>query len=382
MAALALAARLASAALATAAVSVFPSLDGAGLLTFSPGGLPLPHPSLSATALTALTAWDGAFFGRAASRGAGEHDGAACAFAPWAGGVAGRGAAWLARWLLPPTAAASPLTPPAAALAASWAAFLGAAVALDAASEAYLPSGPDAAATRTLATLLFIFGPAAPFATALYAEAWHALGLGGGLVLASVGRPWASAACLALASASRSTGVMAAGLWALATPPGRGGPAGGRRATTAAAAADRLARAALATAPALLWQAAAWRTFCLRADGSPAPPWCAARAGLPLPGLLPRLPPPPILAVQARDWGVGPGQYWRFSNLPHFALAVPALGIAAAGLLAGSGGGLTNPPGGVGVPGESFFVFFFFPHPAPLFPSEKKRSVTSFYFMF
>ena len=344
--ALAFLARLASAALATAAVSAFSSLDGAGPLTLTSG--PPPPPSLASNLITALTAWDGAFFGRASVRGVSEHDTASCAFAPWAGGVSGRGAALLAGKVLP----VSPLTAPAAALAASWAAFLGAAVALDAVGEAYLP-GEGNKGSRTRGTLLFIFSPASAFATGLYAESWHALGLTSGLVLASRGRPWASACALALATASRSTGVLGAVLWALATPPA---PCSTTATATTRRAADRCARAALAGAPALLWQAHAWLTFCVRGDGSGAPPWCAARTRLLGGPFVLSIPTPPIFGVQARDWGVGFGRYFRLTNLPHYLLATPALAIALGGLV---GGGLADPPGGVGVPGQ-FSIFRFF----------------------
>ena len=175
--------------------------------------------------------------------------------------------------------------------------------------------GGTASPPRTLATLLFILSPASPFATSLYAEAWHALGLGLALLLAARGRPWASAAGLALAAAARSTGVLCA-LWALATPPAApAGPPTSSRAARAARAArslgDRAARAALAASPFLAWQAHAWATFCR--GGTPAvaprPPWCDARIALPFTTL--SIPRPPLLAVQAREWGVGPGRYWR-----------------------------------------------------------------------
>ena len=334
VAALAICARLVSAAISLAAASSFPALDAAGPLVHQPcRNGEGEEPTLSPLTIS-LTAWDGAFFSRAAACGFGQHDASTAAFGPGTGGLAGRAAAAV----LAPLS----LSPPAAALAASWAASAVGAAAWDAVAAAYLPQKETGA--HTLATLLLIISPAAPFAAALYGESWHSLGLGLALLLASAGRPWASAAGLALASAARSTGVLAA-FWALATPPVK---ARGLRGV-----ADRVARAALAAAPTLIWQACAWAAFCKGGEeGTLRPPWCDARLALPC-GL--SLPSPPLLAVQARDWGVGPGRYWRWTNAPHFALAAPALAISVRGVVLGGGSGLASPPGGV--PGKKRKTF-------------------------
>jgi hypothetical protein len=354
VAALALLARAASACLAAAAVAALAPYDAAGPLTHhacdgvtrEAGGRRTPT-----LLLLALTAWDGPFFGRAARCGPAWHEQAE-AFAP-ATALAGSA-----------LAAVTGLEPETAALVASWAAFIVAAVALDAAAAFYfLPArNSTSPSARTTATLLFALGPASPFATALYAEAWHAAGLGGGLAAAAGGWPWASAACLSLATAARSTGAAGAALFALSTPP-----APSRRGRGAGAV-DRLARTALAVAPLALWQAHAWWTFCA-GGGADAPPttlpaWCETHRRLPLPLALP--------AVQSKFWGLGPGRYWRAANAPHFLLAAPALAIAAAA--AAGAGGLASPARGV--PGEFFLVFAFRSHPVFVFLFSRDQMTT------
>lgn len=305
VATLALSARTLSALLAWAALSTLRPYDAAGPLTFHACD-GLDAEKAPSTVLSALSAWDGAFFGRAARCGPAWHE-QALAFAP-------------ATALAVRVSAAVGWRPEAAALVASWTAFVTAAVALDAAAPFYVHSG------RNSAALLLAFGPASPFATALYAEAWHAAGLGLGLLSAAVGRPWASALCLGLATASRSTGAAGACLFALATPPAR--PCG-----RAADAFDRLTRTALALTPLVAWQAHAWWVFCAPAATSH-PAWCDAR---PLPLSLP--------AVQAAFWSVGPGKHWTLRNVPNFVLAAPALAIAAA--TAAGAGNLSTPLRGV-----------------------------------
>lgn len=316
---LAVGARTLSTTLAWAVLTTLRPYDAAGPLTFHAcDGLDAASPPF--TLLLALTAWDGAFFGRASRCGPAWHEQAG-AFAPTTA-LAGRA-----------VAAATGVRPEVAALLASWAAFVVAAVALDAAAPFYVPRHGSSRGVTTTATLLFVCGPASPFVTALYAEAWHAAGLCLGLLAAAAGRPWVSALALALATASRSTGAVGAGLFALSTPPARR-PCTGR----VAGAFDRLARTALALTPLLAWQAHAWLVFCAppAASTTPRPSWCGHA---PLPLSLP--------AVQADFWGVGLGKYWSARNVPNFLLAAPALAIAAA--TAAGAGNLASPP--LGVPG-------------------------------
>eukprot|EP00727_Mastigamoeba_balamuthi_P014686 m51a1_g9843 hypothetical protein (412) ;mRNA; f:1956182-1957530 len=193
--------------------------------------------------------------------------------------------------------------------------------------------GDSALATRA-ALLYAAANPASVFLSSLYTESAFAFLSLAGLLLLARGRPWASAALFACATATRSNGILLCGFvvhelladllplhlllarWGYRPRPPLGPWAAARACASAAA------RCALVVAP---YVGVAWwgaRTFCA-AGPRPGPPadlaWCEAAL---VPGFYGH--------VQRHYWHQGLLRYWTARQLPNFALAAPMFALAAA----------------------------------------------------
>ena len=324
----AVAARLATLALALAADRAAPDFDASASAAAALALPACPGPGAGSTPgpawLEGLAVWDAAYFVRLCECGLAYEDERHFAFFP------GLPAAMLAvrRAVLRPLGLeAGPLGGArgacvAAGLLVSNASFVAAAAVLLRLGRRLL--GDAARAER--AALLFCLPPASVFHSMVYTESLFALLTFLGLDAGFAGRPAAAAAWFALAGGVRSNGATLCAFlafWHLHRPlldslRARRPPS---LAALAAAAARLAAQSAVVLAPAAAFQAHAYHRFCAGGEGAVAAarrPWCE------------RVPPSVYGYVQAEYWGVGFLRYWEAKQAPNFLLAAPALALAFA----------------------------------------------------
>lgn len=297
VAALALASRALCVAWIILADALLPDHDASGVRRFAFD----EAPALPVWLIRPFTRWDAAhLLGVARAGYAAERD---AAFFPAYPAACAVGGAAVGR-VFPSLGAGERLI--VAGVVASNFAFVLAAVGAYAASGALLRD--EAAGYRAAAA--FCATPAAVFGSACYGESLFGACAFGGLALLARGRPNAAAAAWVLAAATRSNGCLYA---AVALCAGLLAAAGADAPMKAAVAA--VARSAPIAAVPLLKDYAHYRRRC------PGPGWCAGAAPLGFPSL--------YAHVQRSEWGVAPFSYWRIEQAPNFALAAPAVALAA-----------------------------------------------------
>lgn len=292
---LALASRVAVVAACVAVGAYVPPYDASGTLL---GQSPRDECRGAASSavlrvLGPLASWDGAFFVDVAEGGGYAHE-KQHAFFPLAPAVARLGGAV--------TGLCAPAAALLAAVVASQAAFCAAAVALHRLGLAVLGGSREARARARAAAVLFCVSPASVFFSAAYSESlFAALSICGCLALEH-GRAAAAAVALFGAAATRSNGAALAGFPVYLALAGRVRPA------------PALLVAAAAVAPAFAADRHARGLYC---GGEDPPPYCDAAL------------PAAYGHVQREYWGVSLFGYYEARQAPNFALAAPALLLAA-----------------------------------------------------
>jgi len=173
------------------------------------------------------------------------------------------------------------------------------------------------------AAFLFCLNPAGVFYSALYTESLFAFLTFAGALSLAVDSPWRAALAFFAASATRSNGVANCLLlaWHSARRVGEMSRAEGKRAPWGPIVLEALAcaaRCAFVIAPFVLFQLWAWLRFCVGTTR----PWCT------------RMHPSIYSFVQAHYWGLGLFKYYRWEQLPNFALAAPVLAFTWCGVAA------------------------------------------------